>query len=589
MVNMLASIFTSIGSQQSSNVSRHLPMLNQIITSLNTSMFGVNQIKRKKELMAWYNRIPELTGLATKVARDVVHKWHFESVNPDDTNRNKMMKANRFSLEVELRKIMLAQIIDQLITGEAFGWKGKLTEKQVQAKLKEVLDRNYNIEGKEKSGLNKLILTEMKGEEGLADVNGISEDVLSPRKYRSIASSTMEIIYDQWEVSNYTQRVAGREEQFSTQEIIHYTMMDVDGKVSGFTPVESIIIQLELLRQMWQNNLSLHMNGGSPDKLFIAKDTRLSDPAFQRLEQQLMKYKLAENKHGNLLLNGDISVESLDQMDTMQFSDLGTYITGLIALQWQIPKSSIPYIFKATNTKDDGGGNSERGYWRNIEFMQESFAETMNTQLWIPHFGVRIIFDNTFVQHDVQVQTAQQLKLNNMKMVNELLGIHEMQLSKTKTLRKLGLSDNDIEKKPEEQIEVMGVGMNNQLGRDQANDGQDQTDKRAGKREEQLASATSRGMSPTGAGKETLKEQGMKLFESKEDSVMLDIDKFIKIFNEDKQYNPAPPRIFQKTEQEETIFFFKSTDFTYKTIIPNEELFNNKIRLMNLGNKIIKI
>ena len=104
---------------------------------------------------------------------------------------------------------------------------------------------------------------------------------------------------------------------------------------------------------------AIHKNGGAPDKIFNLKNLSVSSPAYKRIEDQIAKYRLAENKHGNMLFTGDLAVVDLQQMDEMQFKDLGLYITGLIAMQWGIPRSSIPFIIGGTNTKDDTGGNAE--------------------------------------------------------------------------------------------------------------------------------------------------------------------------------------------------------------------------------------
>ena len=101
------------------------------------------------------------------------------------------------------------------------------------------------------------------------------EDVFMPREFRTVASSTMETLFDRFNIIGYKQTVQGRRILFDPDEIIRNSYLDVDGKVKGFTPLESAIVQLELLRFMWQNMLSLEKNGGHPDKLFILKNERV--------------------------------------------------------------------------------------------------------------------------------------------------------------------------------------------------------------------------------------------------------------------------------------------------------------------------
>jgi len=565
-------------------------MLNEINTSLQSYFGASTQTQKKKYLMRWYKSIPELTALANKVARDIVSKYHFENVDPSSSGRNRILRANEFALQVNLKRLMLAQVIDMLITGEAFGWIGRLQEKQVKEALANIV-RRHNIETKEKNRLMNDILYEIKIDSSLVRKYNFDEDLRKPRKYLYVPSSTMEVLHDRYDVIGYRQ-IVGVEQpiDFTTDEIIHFTLQYVDGRVNGFTPVESIIVQLELLRQMWQNLLSIHKNGGSPDNIITLKDVRPGSEAYKRIEEQLMKYKLVENRHGNLLFTGNVDVKELNSIDKMQFMDSGLYITGLLAMQWQVPRSSIPYIVGGTNTKDDTGGNSERGYWDNIEFAQEIFADTMNSQLFIPYFGVKIVFDKKFVLRDIQEQTMIQLRLNNIKLENDLLGIADKQLSEETLLRDLNRTTEDVKDRKKE--EPVKTTLDKQLSKDEVENSDDKNNIAKRKRDEQVATMNSAGV-PDGVGSKkelAIKELDFDAFlEHKQLDTFpdqkVDLQTFIKLYAEDKAYHPGmPPRVFMRQNELFTTLRFKSSDFVYFTIIPNEELENNKVLLSNLKN-----
>ncbi len=581
MPSYLTQVFQTIGNRESRQVSRHLPMINSLVSSYSNYLSTRGQIAKKKNLMGWYKRIPELTALCNKVARDSVYKYHFESVNPTDVNKNKIMKANKFALEVGLRRIMFSQYIDMLITGEGFGWMGKLTDKQVKEVISKSLKKEIFLEKKEKDNISKQIFNEMKANEGLANTNNIDEDLLRPRKYRNVPSTTMEIIYDQYDILNYN-HIVGIEKPviFSTKEIIRFSLMQVDGKPNGFTPVESILVQLELLRQMWQNQLSIHKNGGRPDAFFILKDMRFGTPDYKAIEQQLQKYKIVENAHGNLLFTGDIDIKELARFETMEFKDMGLYITGLMAMQWGIPKSSIPYIVGGQVKSSDTGGDAERSYWRNIDYNQQIFAEIYNTQLWIPHFGVKLVFDSPFPQNDVTRQTARNMQLTNLELENQLFASNDKQLANHTLMKELGRMEMDLTKKKEDPL--MANPLNNQIPRNQPSDSQ--SNRNAAKRIEQTSTIQSRGMKPTGIGKEwdkdvELEYKQMRGMESMEVSYKM----FIKLYGEDKMYHPGkPPRIFMRRGDESTTLIYKSDDFVYKTQLSNSEIDQHRILLLNL-------
>ena len=496
MVSTLSRVFQTVGGPApNTQPNMHLPMLNELYVSLSNYYHRTSQIQRKKQLMIWYKGIPELTALSSKVARDIVSEFHFEPL-AGRSNKD-VERANEFSIKTQYRKIKYSQVIDRLITGESFGWIGKISKEKADKFENSALKFLNKYEGSLKE--NKA-MTLIDPYEGISSYSPeIDEALRRPRLYRYLPSTTMEIIFNKYDIIEYVQRVAQQFEQYNPKEIIHGTFMDVDGKVSGFTPVESVIVQLELLRFMWGNMLSIQKNGGHPDKIITLEDMKdVSSPSYKRIEEQLRKYKLVENKHGNMLFTGKVNVTELQQMESMQFKDMGLYITGLIAMQWGIPRSSIPYIVDGTNTKDDTGGNSERGYWDNIQYSQTIDAEIDNTQLWMPFFGVKMVYDKKYIQKDVQEETAKQLKYNNIKLGNEILQSSGKQLKGETLLKLFGLADSDVE-----EAEVLmdpNSTLNEQVSQsDMKPEGQQNISKR--KRDEQNSTIASRGK-PTGVGKE---------------------------------------------------------------------------------------
>ncbi len=196
--SFLSRVFQTVGqSPFVSSQNLHLPMINEITNSLSTFLNAVSQIRKKKALMVWYKTIPELTALANKVAKDIVYKWHFEPFNPSESGRNKVMAANKFSIEVGMRRQRMSEVLDTLVTGDGFGWKGKLTDKQVKDAIKKTISKFRFLERKTKDECRKRLYMELKRTEGFADSDGIDEDLLKPRKYRYVASTTIEIIHDE--------------------------------------------------------------------------------------------------------------------------------------------------------------------------------------------------------------------------------------------------------------------------------------------------------------------------------------------------------------------------------------------------------
>lgn len=544
----VSQLLTAINSPVSYMPRSGIPLLNTLTQSFQNVWADYGQVRWKKHLYAWYNITPELTAFINKISSDVTSGWKFKPIKPGDTSRNKILKANSFAQQIVLGQAIDEIFTDILLTGEGFGWLGFVNKQRVKEiidnhnsmiefKAKELVKAHEELSVKEKVQLYGELISEFKQIEGISDITKIDEDILKPRKFRSIASTTMEVIHDQQDVKMYKQVVGTNIQIFNPEEVIRYTLMRRDGKVTGFTPVSSIIVQLELLRSMWQNQLSLHKNGGNPDKIFAIENMNPNNPAFKRIEQEIATYHKPENRHRNMLWTGKVTVHELEQLDKMQFMDVGLYVIGVLAMQWQIPRSSIPMIVGGTNTKDDTGGNSERGYWQAIKKFQDTFAETMNTQLWIPHFGVKISFDNPYLQLDVQRETALMNKLNNVMTMDNILMKSGKQLNLDTRLNMLDISEEDLEDSQQEEMmngSAEGIGTSAQLG-NRANDSTDKSVRKTAKRQEQYNVAASRGVS-TGTGKEK-KELSDQI---------VPMDVFVQLYQEDRAYHPGqPPRIFK--------------------------------------------
>jgi len=121
----------------------------------------------------------------------------------------------------------------------------------------------------------------------------------------------------------------------------------------------------------------------------------------------------------------------------------------------------------------------------------------MNTQLWIPYFGVKLVFDNTFLHQDVQLQTATQLKLNNIISMDEILSKDDKQLSTRKRLRLLGITEIDTEKMKVD-LEQSAEGMDNQMPLSSMTSSDSQLEKRKRKSDLNNRSSNTQGNKPTG-------------------------------------------------------------------------------------------
>jgi len=166
--------------------------------------------------------------------------------------------------------------------------------------------------------------------------------------------------------------------------------------------------------------------------------------------------------------------------------------------------------------------------------------------------------------------------------MGELLASSDKQISESKMIKLLGLTDKDLTELKQEV--VMGEGEGNpKLSNNEINDSQDKKDLRNKKREEQESTQGSI-MKSTGTGKELTKDVELELKETTGDSEDIDFNSFIRLYNEDKAYHPGkPPRIFVRRNDQFTSLKYKSSDFVYRSVITNELYDENVVGRMNLN------
>lgn len=579
---VLGNLFTQFIDRSSVTTKKGLPLLNTTIATYpSVNRISSNLLStRKKRLINRYKNVNAiLTGIVNKVVKDINETVYFEPVSGKE-DREKVESAKKFYVDNYMRSMFSSQLVDALVPGEAYAF----MEDVPQAKLKEQVDAYLQTKGFPINDFTRRIA--MKA-------NFPDESDLLHRKIKYIASSTMENVYDKHEIKKFVQRVAQQEVEFTKDEIIHIKMMEVDGQPQGFTPVWALLDLLELDEFMWDNMGAMAQNGGQPDKVFSIEDIDINSPAFKRIERELKKYQNWKNRHGTLLLNGKVAINELQQIDNLQFKELGLYIAGIVALQWSVPRSRLPFIVGGTNTKEDTGGNSEKDYFSNIEMMQDLFAQYYNMQHWIPKFGVRMCFTKAYKQDSVQESQVMQTRLGNLALINNALAKNSKMLNEKYVIRYFNgvnetIRDEDLAELPEEELMMPGDPANKKVLSDQdLNSNSDKKNVQDEKRDEQKRTEAQRGKD-TGAGKEiTNKEILIKEIGSKE-RMKVPFRNFLKLYNEDKAFNREPPRVFL-SEGSDNIFRFvyKSTDFIYETFLPRHDFtttkFLNFIKLIQLG------
>jgi len=372
---------------------KHYPMINSMFVQRYSEFSPFNESQTFKTFIKWVRRSPAMIGFLNVIATDMLSdNIGFTPVEKGAESNPE--KAEEFWEQNRGMEIAEQTIYDMLVCGIGYNWLGKIEDEQLKMLSKKLASATTeNVEGKELEFKATTIYNQLTQE--------FKKDI--PKKLRHIAASTMAINSDKYEVKTYTQSVAGDKQRFDKSEILSFKLMPLDGKLYPFPPMESILSEVYLLWLISQNYVSFFENGGKPDNVFILPKEIAGSKNHEYLIDTLRKYKKIQNKHGNMVFTGDMSIEQLTKVqDQMENKDLGLYLTSILAMVYGIPVTRIPFLIGKAATGGDSGGLADSGYWRKISVWQRKLESVYNRELWVPYFGVEMKFSRGYKQDEVR-------------------------------------------------------------------------------------------------------------------------------------------------------------------------------------------
>jgi hypothetical protein len=395
----------------------------------------INRMLTQEHRILWYRlkRTPELLSVIHILITDILG----ERVQWYDTDGlaltlKEERKAKKWWRDNTGKEVISAMLFDAFLTGDGYLWKGKLEENEV----KEAVTKAIAEIGVELSPLQvkELYLKAVQ-----------DEHIKETKKFDYVASSTMHIIHNQLEIYGYEQVVNTMSAQFTPEEIIHYRYMTVNGEVNGFSPAKALLMEILLLTAIKENMMAWMENGGAPNKVFVLPKEFANSPNHQYMIEQLRKYKRVQNRHGNLVFTGELSIEDLQgSPKDMEFKELALYITSNLAFSWQIPVSRIPYLIGSAATKGDSGGLGEAGYWNKISSVQDTLEDLLNSQLFEP-MGWNIRFNRKYKQDEIRDAQRDMMRADAISKFQEIFAKLGKQPNENKILELMGWNKEDIE------------------------------------------------------------------------------------------------------------------------------------------------
>ncbi len=348
-------------------------------------------------LMYWIKKTPECIGILRRISNDIVTPVSFTPIEsekklgrpPKDQQQEKIDRAVLFAQNNQFHTKELASVIDWAATGDNYIWKSINSDdevKEIARKYYKEFNLDIEIETKE-------LLDE--------DYNGISSIEIVP-------STMTRIQHDEFKILTYVQRDKmhpDKERKFSPEEIIHFKYMDIDGSVYGYSPMESSYTAIRTVNSIQDYGWYYFENGAKIDRVWIYKGTPNAD-YWKTFQENVAQYISNKKAHGHLFAAGaeDIKSEKLNEItEEMEYRQLAIHSVGRLAFSFNMPADMLSSILGKDIKPTAGSSDVEdAGYYRNIERAQEYRENLWNSQLWIPHFGVRMHYQRIFKQDQIR-------------------------------------------------------------------------------------------------------------------------------------------------------------------------------------------
>ena len=425
--------------------SQRAPFLNELFVqnygSQATSMDIGNQLQKKMQFWRWFKNRPELNSPVSARVNDTISEVDFYAPDGGVLGRNKRLEAERFWTDNFVDERMKAAWYDAVVTGSGFMYQGRLQTEQLR-KMTDAfagkLASRYRIDKKEVA--DRLFL------------KAVDEELGKPRVLDYVASSTVIINHDLYDVTDYTQNVMGKTTTFEPEEIIHFPFQRIDGRVHGYTPVESLMSELILIWFVKENMLSYMRNGGLPRKLFTLPDEMANSENHKFIIQQLQEFGAIESRHGNFVWTGKIDVKDIEEkLRDLEYKELHLLATSNVAYALQVPVSRIPYMIGQSQSKGDAGGLAEGGYWSLISSDQRKIENLMNTQC-LKKRGFIMKFRRSYKQDDVREANVMSMKADSIQKVQAILKPYKQELTVKKIVTLMDLDDDDVADTPPDRL-----------------------------------------------------------------------------------------------------------------------------------------
>lgn len=370
--------------------------------------FGVRPSVDFRSLHAYARGSPEVIAVLTAIIDDILSDgWTLVADGEKSSGRNRIKRAEEFLRKNNAKEAFYSVLFDALITGNGYLYKKPfMTREYVKSQVEALVDK-MPWQGKGKIWREQLKTQAYLGV--MEEYKAYDEDLFSVRDFRPVASSTMQANFDQFgNVKQWIQRVGAAYSVFSNEEIMHLRFMFVNGEFYGFTPLISMINELDILNNVKDYARYFFEKGGVPPFIFTFENETPNSPTYKEMRRSLQLYGQLTNKWKSLVLTGKVNVQPVQPNNKdMEFRQLAIYLTQIIIMLWGVPPARLPNLIISGGSRSDV--TTMDGYYRKISHHQDIFEDWVNNFL-LKDFGVKMKFNKTYMNEEVRDNQSMMLR-----------------------------------------------------------------------------------------------------------------------------------------------------------------------------------
>lgn len=245
--------------------------------------------------------------------------------------------------------------------------------------------------------------------ETYSKVNAAANGVGKILEFYSRDAATVRIDFNEHgDVIKYIQRVLHRRVDYYPDEMIHFRINEVGGRIYGHSSLLSLVYTMQTKFSAEGYTYDFFRRGSMPRLLYIAKN--FSDEQVKRLSEKLQIVKPQQD----IILTGEMEVKDIAPKNSdMQFRELLDYLRDNVFAALQVPKALV----LGGGGGGTGGNRSQSQtqlemFDRRKRSLKRAIADILNNDFFsIENFGFEIEFQFNDDNSREELKKAQQGQL----------------------------------------------------------------------------------------------------------------------------------------------------------------------------------